>query len=234
MATSKEILNQLYDSNLESQKASLEQDYNKSVADLNEQQIKNQQQTTANLNRTAVENQKAQRNYNEVKNAYGMTSGAMAQARMASDNQLQQDMTALRANQQANDAAIERQRGLLQQNFQAAIREAQASNNAARAEKLYDLAREEEKALAAARASSGGSYGGGYNPGTSQNPVLDLDSIFNNDSEKSKKTESAASTSSSYGKGIAAALNDAFGTKGTAPVSSSNKITSFSGRSGKF
>lgn len=234
MAASTELLNQMYDSNLNAKKASLEQDYNTSVANLNDQQAKSQAQTNANLNRAAVENQKAQRNYAEVKNAYGLTSGAMAQARMASDNQLQQDMTSLRAQQQANDQSIERQRGLLQQNYLAAIREAQASNDAARAEKLYALAREEEKALAAAQAS--GSYGGGYGGGGGDTPGtsdINYDDMYGNAGTGRQKTTSSGASGNSVGNVVGSNADAAR----QAIVEALNKVQnglSYSGRSGKF
>ena len=44
MATSDELLKQMYDSNLASQKAALQSDYDAAVADLNAQKAANQQQ----------------------------------------------------------------------------------------------------------------------------------------------------------------------------------------------
>ena len=68
-----------------------------------------QKQADANLNRTYVEAAKAAKNYGEVQNAYGLTSGAMAQAKLAQDNQLRGDLTSIRTAQQNADAQIERQ-----------------------------------------------------------------------------------------------------------------------------
>lgn len=144
-----DYINQMYDSSLAAQKAQLEQDYEQGLSDLDRQQQQAQKQTDANLSRTYVEAEKARKNYAEVQNAYGLTSGAMAQARLAQDNQQQADMTAIRAAHQTADAEIERQRGLLGQEYAAAIAQAQANNDLARAEALYAAAKEEEARLLA-------------------------------------------------------------------------------------
>lgn len=142
-------INKLYDSNLATGKAQLEQDYNAAISDLEAQKRAAQQQTQKYLTRTAVESQQAQKNYNEVQTAYGLSSGAMAQARLAQDNQLQADLTAIRTAQQTADDGIERERTLLSQQYAAAIRQAQADNDLARAEALYqEAARQEEQLLA--------------------------------------------------------------------------------------
>jgi multidrug efflux pump subunit AcrA (membrane-fusion protein) len=96
-----------------------------------------------------VEAQKAAVNTAELHNAYGLSSGARAQARLSQENQLQANLTALRAQQQELDADVERQRSLLSQQYQSAIREAQAENDLAKAEALYEEARRKQDALAA-------------------------------------------------------------------------------------
>ena len=142
-----EYINKMYDSSLESQKQSLAQDYASSLENLDAQQEKAQKQTDENLNRTYVEAAKQQKNYGEVQNAYGLTSGAMAQARLAMDNQLQSDLTTIRAAQQSTDAEVERQRGILAKEYSSAITKAQADNDLQRAQALYEAAQQEEEAL---------------------------------------------------------------------------------------
>lgn len=155
MTTEKDYINKMYDASLESQKADLQTDYEQAGAQLTQQQEAARKQTDANLTRTYVEAEKDWRNYQEVQNAYGLTSGAMAQARLSQDNQLQADLTALRAQQQETDASIERERGLLAREYAAAIRQAQANNDIARAEALYEQAqREEERLLAQQEAAA--------------------------------------------------------------------------------
>ena len=144
-----DYINKMYDSQLASQKEQLTQDYNQAISQLDETKQQNAQTLKKNLNTTAVESQRAQKNYNEVQNAYGLSSGAMAQARLAQDNQLQADLTTLRAAQQTADAGIERERALLSQQYSSAIAQAQADNDLARAEALYAEAKEAEAQLLA-------------------------------------------------------------------------------------
>ena len=153
--TNEEMINQMYDAALTGQKTQLEQNYNQGIADLEAEQQKIQKQTDENLNRTYVEAAKAQKNWNEVQNAYGLSSGAMGQARLAQDNQLQADLTALRGAQATVDANIERERTTLSQQYMAAIAQAQADNDLQRAQALYDQAKEDEAALLAKQKEAG-------------------------------------------------------------------------------
>jgi transcriptional regulator with GAF, ATPase, and Fis domain len=147
MPNTEEYINKMYDASLESEKAGLKQNYEQDTANLDAEQEKAKKQTDANLTRTYVEAAKAQKNYNEVQNAYGLTSGAMAQARLSQDNQLQGDLTAIRTAQQDIDAGIERERSTLAQQFAAAIQQAQANNDLQRAQALFDAAQAEEARL---------------------------------------------------------------------------------------
>lgn len=154
MAGNEDYINKLYDEQLSQQKEQLTADYNQGVSALDEQKKKAQQQTDTALTRTAVEAQKNQRNYAEVQSAYGLTSGSMAQARLAQNNQMQQDMTDIRTAHQNVDAGIEQQRSLLGKEYAAAIRQAQASNNLERAQALYEEAARQEKILLAKQEES--------------------------------------------------------------------------------
>lgn len=142
-----EYINKMYDSSLQGQKAQLQQNYEQDQANLDYEQQQAQKQTDANLNRTYVEAAKAAKNYGEVQNAYGLTSGAMAQAKLAQDNQLQGDLTAIRTAQQDADAQIERERSLLAKQYSDAIQQAQSENDLARAQALYEQAKAEEQRL---------------------------------------------------------------------------------------
>lgn len=147
MPNNEEYINKMYDSALASEKAALDQNYAQDTANLDAEQEKARKQSDANLTRTYVEAAKAQKNYNEVQNAYGLTSGAMAQARLAQDNQLQGDLTAIRTAQQDIDAGIERERSTLAQQYSAAIQQAQANNDLQRAQALFEAAQAEEERL---------------------------------------------------------------------------------------
>ena len=142
-----EYINKMYDSSLQGQKAQLQQNYEQDQANLDYEQQQAQKKTDANLNRTYVEAAKAAKNYGEVQNAYGLTSGAMAQAKLAQDNQLQGDLTAIRTAQQDADAQIERERSLLAKQYSDAIQQAQSENDLARAQALYEQAKAEEQRL---------------------------------------------------------------------------------------
>lgn len=147
MSTSNEQIEKMYAAQLAAQKEQLKQDYDTADADLVASLQKAQQATDKSLTRTAVESQKAAVNNAELHNASGLSSGARAQVRLAQENQLQQDLTAIRQQQQQIDTDTQRQRDLLAQGYASAIRQAQAENDLAKAEALYAQAQKEEEAL---------------------------------------------------------------------------------------
>ena len=108
-----DYINKMYDANLSSEQTELKSNYDTNLSNLDAQKQKNQRSTDTNLSRTYVEAAKAAKNYGEIQNAYGLSSGSMAQARLSQDNQLQADLTALRTAQQTADAEVERQRSVL-------------------------------------------------------------------------------------------------------------------------
>lgn len=138
-------IEQIYAAQLKAQNEKLAQDHAAAEENLNYQKDQNQKATDANLNRTAMEAQKATVNQTELHNASGLSSGARAQARLSQENQLQADMTALRVAQQESDAMIERQRGILAQEYASAIRQAQAENDLAKATALYEEAQRQDE-----------------------------------------------------------------------------------------
>lgn len=149
MSTTEDQIKKMYSSQLASQKEQLKQGYVQADAEYAAEKEKAQKATDANLTRTAVEAQKAAVNNAELHNAYGLSSGTRAQARLAQENQLQADLTALRMQQQEFDTDVERQRTLLSQQYQSAIREAQAENDLAKAQALYEEAQRQQDALLA-------------------------------------------------------------------------------------
>ena len=144
-----EQIRKMYEGKLNSQKTQIQADYDKAVTNLDAQKQKNQETTDAKLNRTAVEANKRAMNDAEYYAASGLTSGARAQARMARDNQVAADMATIRAAQQAADADIERERGLLAKEYDTAIRKAQSDNDMNLAEALYKQAQADEERLTA-------------------------------------------------------------------------------------
>ena len=149
MANSDELLNRMYDNNLASQKAALQSDYDAALANLDAQKAAAQKNTENNLRLTKMEADRSAVNNAEYYAAAGLSSGAKAQAKLAAENQLLSNLTAIRAAQQQSDADTERQRGLLSQQFASAIREAQANNDMAKAQALYEAAQKAEAALLA-------------------------------------------------------------------------------------
>lgn len=154
MATNEELIKKMYDSQLASTTERMNADKASADAELDRQQKAAQKQTDTNLIRTAVESEKAAKSQAELNNAYGLTSGTRAQQRLAQENQLQADLTALRTQQQETDADIERQRSVLAQEFAAAIRQAQAENELGKAQALYEEAQNAEARLLAQQASA--------------------------------------------------------------------------------
>lgn len=148
-------INQLYDANRAMQEAGLKDAYDQNLSTLTAEQAVNQRNTDANLNRTYVESQKSQQGWEERQSAYGLSSGAMAQSRLARDTQLQDDLTALRAVQQAADEDVERRRTLLGQQYATAIQQAAAQNDLERVKALFQAAKEEEARLLQYRENAG-------------------------------------------------------------------------------
>ena len=145
----KDHIEKMYTAQLESQKEQLKQDYDTADEKLIAALQKAQKATDTALTRTAVESQKAAVNNAELHDAHGLSSGARAQVRLAQENQLQSDLTALRKTQLQTEADTQRQRDLLSKEYASAIRKAQSENDMAKAEALYTQAQKEEEALLA-------------------------------------------------------------------------------------
>ena len=194
-----EYIRKMYESQLQSQKDTLTSNYQQALSDIDATRKTADQQLDKNLNTTAVEAQRAQKNYNEVQNAYGLSSGAMAQARLAQDNQLQADLTTLRTAHQTADAELERERALLGQQYAAAISQAQAENDMAKAQALYEEAKERDAQLTARQQSAAqlmaqvgdfSLYGQAY--GLTPDQISALSAQFQAEKQKEADTETRA------------------------------------------
>lgn len=146
----KDYINKLYDTNTDSQKKLLDQNYKDNTGLLDTEQKRVQQQTQENVNRTQVEAASGQNTYNGSR----VSAGGNTQAALARDNALQENVTDLNKQQQSADAEINRQRQLLASQYEAAIRQAQADNDMERAQALYTAAKEEEAKLLSLRKSA--------------------------------------------------------------------------------
>lgn len=144
MANYEEMINKMYDSQLSSQKETLESDFQVKDADLVAQKEKNQRAADSGMRATAVAADRATVSNAELQNASGLSSGTRARVQQAKDNKLHSDLASIRAAQMEADADVERQRGLLAQEYASAIRQAQADNDLARAQALYQEAKDQE------------------------------------------------------------------------------------------
>lgn len=139
----KDYINKLYDSNTDTTKKLLQDNYTQNEGLLNTEKQNVQNQTTANVDRTNVEAQQSKNSYTGPK----LTLGASAQESLSRGNAQQSNVTSLNQKQAEADAEIERQRQLLGSQYAAAIKKAQADNDMERAQQLYDAAKDEEEKL---------------------------------------------------------------------------------------
>lgn len=146
----KDYINKLYDSNTDTTKKLLQENYtqNNGLLDSEKQSVADQAQT--NIDRTNVEAKQSQNAYTGPK----LTVGASAQEALSRGNALQANTTSLSQKQAEADAEIERQRQLLGSQYAAAIKKAQADNDMERAQQLYDAAKDEEEKLLALRTTA--------------------------------------------------------------------------------
>lgn len=146
----KDYINKLYDSNTDTTKKLLQENYtqNNGLLDSEKQSVADQTQT--NIDRTNVEAKQSQNAYTGPK----QTLGASAQESLSRGNALQKNTTSLNQKQVEADAEIERQRQLLGSQYAAAIKKAQADNDMERAQQLYDAAKDEEEKLLALRTTA--------------------------------------------------------------------------------
>lgn len=142
-------LNQMYDAQLKGQLAQLEAAYAENMAQLEQNQTKTdaaydeqKRQAQGNAERSAA-------NWRELATAQGLNTGAVGQAALAQNNQLQSNLNTLGAAQAQAMADIESQRALLGKQYQLQILQAQADNDMNRAQLLYQEAVRQDELLQA-------------------------------------------------------------------------------------
>ena len=145
--TNEDLIRKQYAAALEGEKEKLKSEYDTSISNLDNQQKLNQEATTKNIAATRADADKAAVARAEYEAASGLSSGARAQARIAADNQLAANITALRAAQQMSDEEAQRTRDILGQQYASAIKQAQSNNDEALAKALYDDAKKTEETL---------------------------------------------------------------------------------------
>lgn len=142
-----DYLNQMYGSALAAQLEGLKSSYEQNLSDLDASGQKTDAGYVEQKRQTTGDAAQAAANWREMANAYGLNSGAIGQANLAQNNQLQSNLNTLGAAQAAAQEEIERQRTLLGQQYQAAINQARAENNYQLAQALYQEAVRAEEAL---------------------------------------------------------------------------------------
>ncbi len=146
-STYEDYINRLHDAALQAQLEKLEAAYAENLSELDSGEAEVEDTYTEQKRQTTGEAEKQAANWRELANAYGLNSGAIGQAALAQGNQLQSSLHVLESAQAAAQAEIQRQRTLLQQEYESQIAEALAENELSRAEMLYEEAVRAEEAL---------------------------------------------------------------------------------------
>ncbi len=142
-----DYINQMYAAALKVQLENLKASYEQNVSALDASQGKVDSTYAEQKRQSSGEAARQAANWREVANAYGLNSGAIGQAALAQNNQLQSNLNTLESAQAAAQAEIERQRTLLGQQYQLQINQAIAENNMNKAEMLYQEAVRADEAL---------------------------------------------------------------------------------------
>lgn len=216
----KDWVNQIYDAALENQKAQLEQQYAGLEQDYQLAKDNLHKTYLDDLNRTAVEAQKANMNWNEAKNALGLSSGTMGQAYLARQNATQDSMSDLRAAELAAQAKIEADYQKQKSQYAAALREAIAKNDYERAKQLYELALNGQLGGTSGGGGTGGGSTGMYHTAAYIGGPRDDESAASTGSSKSGKSgksstggkENTANAGNEYYQGLLNTANAAYQT----------------------
>lgn len=151
-------INSIYDATLNAQKDAIRQGYDNSNAALSSGQDATRSLTDAYVDRTNVEAGRIaaqQTKANEAAPLSGYTGNssgtAAAQTRLTLGNQKAGNLTALQKQQQAVDMEFDRIRNTMAQQYTAQLEKAQADNDLARYQQLYEAAKAEDDQLRALR-----------------------------------------------------------------------------------
>lgn len=142
-----DYIDQMYAAALESQMAQLEASYNQNIADIENASGKVDDTYTEQKRQTTGTSEQQAAAWREMANAYGLNSGAIGQAALAQNNQLQSSLNTLESAQAAAQADLEQQRVLLGQQYQLQINQALADNDFNRAQALYQEAVRQDELL---------------------------------------------------------------------------------------
>ena len=144
-SNAEEYINKLYDHAHDTQKQQLMDAYTANNSTIDTQQQNTQKQAQEYSERANVETQKVAQTYTPA----NVSDSYKPQASLAVENQQKNNVASIANQQQAANAEYERLRKLYADQYSAAIKQAQAENDMARAQQLYEAARKTESQLKA-------------------------------------------------------------------------------------
>ena len=150
-ANAQDYINKLYDQNQDRQKQLLMEAFSKGTESLDTAKQDVQKQTDVNLERTDVEAQRAQQAYKPQNVSYAIGQ----QSALSMENQQKKNTQMIRDQQQTAEAELERVRKVYADQYAAAIKKAQADNDMARAQQLYEAAKAKDAELSGFYSSVG-------------------------------------------------------------------------------
>lgn len=142
-----EAINKIYDANYQAQQLKLQQQRDSQLSNLEAQQLQQQRATDTALTDAYTAALQKSRNAAEAQAAYGMGSGTAAQAALARELGLQQDLTDLRTLQLGKDASAGMDAYDVTSAYRKALESANFENELKRAQSLYGAAEDEETNL---------------------------------------------------------------------------------------
>lgn len=154
-----DAVNRLYDAALEVKKAALKAAFDESTSTLEGEREEIPRTFQVQRNAVAGQSEVAGRNFNEYAAAAGLNSGAGGQAALARANQLQGDLSALSAQEAAEQREIDRQLSQLKIQYQNEIAQAIADGEYQRAAALLqEYQRAAESVVSVAQAQADENY----------------------------------------------------------------------------
>lgn len=142
-----DAINKIYNANAQAQQLKLQQDRDSKLSDLEAQQLQQQRTTDTALTDAYTAALRSSRNAAEAQAAYGMGSGTAAQAALARELGLQQDLTDLRTLQLGKDVSAGMDAYDVTSAYRKALESANSENELKRAQSLYGAAENEENNL---------------------------------------------------------------------------------------
>ena len=136
-STNQQYINQMYDKQLEGQRAGLENAYNQSLAAAEQNQKQISQNYQAGANDLAAQYERNRANFNQAALRNGINTGAYSQAELARQSQYQRDFGSLRAQEAMAQAQAGMQVTNLKSDYQTKIQQAIAENDYNRAAAMY-------------------------------------------------------------------------------------------------